>query len=117
MYNIGGMPMRKGIKTEDDVIQELKEIFSKNCEKRILVLGTTCSGKTTLLKSFPEGRDMDIVVRGIMPKELQDEFNKVRWPWPEDLLKTWNEYLAKAIKTVKIEPGHPLFAATVFDSI
>jgi len=104
------------MKTEQDIIRELRDIFDKYSDKRILVLGTTCAGKTTLLKHFPEGLDMDVVVMGTLPEELQDRFRKAPRPFAQDLVEIWNKYLETAIQTVEIEAGHPLFAATVFRS-
>jgi len=99
---------------EQDTIRKLKEIFESNIEKRILVLGTTCLGKTTLLKNFPECLDMDSLVWELMPKETQIELSTPSWT--DEMSKTWREYVIKAKEIIKIEVGHPLFAATSFDS-
>jgi dephospho-CoA kinase len=106
--------MNEEIKTEQDIIQKLKEIFKHNSKKRILVLGTTCSGKTTLLKNLPECLDMDALVWELLPEEIQHELSTPTWT--DDMCKTWREYVIKAKKIIKIEAGHPLFAATSFDS-
>ncbi|MCL1843661.1 MAG: hypothetical protein FWF79_07600 [Defluviitaleaceae bacterium] len=100
--------------TEQVAIQKLKEIFESNEDKRILVLGTTCVGKTTLLKNFPEGRDMDSLVWELLPKEAQDELSTPTWT--DEMSKTWREYVIKAKQIIKIGHGYPLFAATSFDS-
>ncbi len=34
----------------NDIIYKLRAIFDDNQEKRICVLGTTCTGKTTFIK-------------------------------------------------------------------
>jgi len=104
----------KEIKTEQAPIQKLIEIFENNTDKRILVLGTTCSGKTTLLKSLPECRDMDALVWELLPSEIQAELSNPSWT--DDMCNTWREYVIKAKQIIKIEAGHPLFAATSFDS-
>jgi len=106
--------MNKEIKAEQATIQKLKEIFENNTEKRILVLGTTCAGKTTLLKSLPECRDMDGLVWALLSKEAQKELDNPSWT--DDMSKTWREHVIKAKQIIKIEAGHPLFAATSFDS-
>ena len=46
--------------------------FDKNKDKRILVLGTTCTGKTTLIKSLGVGLDMDKVIFPLLTKEESD---------------------------------------------
>lgn len=106
--------MNKKITNGQDTVQKLKEIFENNSEKRILVLGTTCAGKTTLLKSLPECLDMDALVWELLPEELQEELSCPAWT--DEMSKKWREYVIKAKQIVKIEPGHPLFAATSFDS-
>ena len=99
---------------EHDIVQKLRTIFENNTDKRILVLGTTCAGKTTLLKNFQECCDMDALVWELLPKEIQE---KLSCPsWTDDMSKTWREYVIKAKQIIKIEAGHPLFAATSFDS-
>ena len=35
----------------NEYIEQLKEIFNNNTDKRILVIGTTCTGKSTLIKN------------------------------------------------------------------
>jgi len=99
---------------ECDTIQKLKEIFISNSEKRILVLGTSCAGKTTLLKSLPECLDMDTLVWELLPKEFQEKLSCSTWT--DEMSEIWREYVIKAKQIVKIEPGHPLFASTSFDS-
>ena len=97
-----------------DTSQKLKEIFENNTDKRILVLGTSCSGKTTLLENLPDCRDMDALIWELLPSEVQEELSDP--PWTDDMRKTWREHVIKAKQIIKIEAGHPLFAATSFDS-
>jgi len=100
--------------SEDITIQKLKEIFEHNIEKRILVVGTTCLGKTTLLKRLQECLDMDALVWELLPKEIQEELSNPSWT--DDMSKTWRKYVIEAKQIIKIEAGHPLFAATLFES-
>ena len=44
-------------------IEELSQIFENNKDKRICVLGTTCTGKTTLINELETGLDMDELVK------------------------------------------------------
>lgn len=53
-----------------DTVQRLSKIFNEYNNKRIIVLGTTCAGKTTLLKSLTECMDMDTLVWGLLPRNL-----------------------------------------------
>ena len=43
--------MNNEIDADLNTIQKLRQIFAENSDKRILVLGTTCAGKTTLKKA------------------------------------------------------------------
>lgn len=43
-------------------IENLERIFEENKEKRICVLGTTCTGKTTLINELKMGSDMDELI-------------------------------------------------------
>jgi len=101
--------------SSDITIQKLKEIFENNLEKRILVVGSTCVGKTTLLKSFPQCLDSDNLIWGMLPKETQEELSTPSWT--SEMSNTWREYVIKAKQIIKIEPGQPLFAATLFDIV
>ena len=40
-------------------IEELSKIFEENKDKRICVLGTTCTGKTYLINATNMGLDME----------------------------------------------------------
>lgn len=53
-------------------VEELKKIFDNNKDKRILVIGTTCTGKSTLIKSLGIGLDMDKVIFPLLTKEESD---------------------------------------------
>jgi thymidylate kinase len=106
--------VRKEAKAEQDTIQKLTEIFENNTEKRILVLGPTCAGKTTLLKSLPKCLDMDALVWELLPKKIQEELSSPSWT--DEMSKTWRKYVIKSKQIIKIEVGRPLFAATSFDS-
>ncbi|MCL2373000.1 MAG: AAA family ATPase [Defluviitaleaceae bacterium] len=96
------------------VFAKLRGIFDENVDKRILVLGTSCCGKTTLLRDFPEGRDMDELIWAMLPEETQKRLDNTTWD--EDMQNIWRQHVIDAKQIIKIEPGHPLFAATLFAS-
>ena len=92
-------------------LEELKQILDDNRNKRICVVGTTCTGKTTILKSLSMGVDMDQV---IFPLLTPEEENYVCGdPWTEEIGK----YMDKLVREkIKIEPGTPVFGTVVIDS-
>lgn len=51
---------------------ELKKIFDENKDKRICVVGTTCTGKTTLINKLNIGCDMDELIFPLLSKEERD---------------------------------------------
>ena len=99
---------------DHDTIQKLRQIFDGNSDKRILILGTTCAGKTTLANSLPECVEQDNLVWETLPNELQEKLKNNAWT--EEMIKTWGEYVDKATQIVKIEAGRPMFATTIFES-
>lgn len=92
-------------------LQELKEILEQNKNKRIVVVGTTCTGKSTLLKSIENGLDMDEVIFPLLTQEENDIVCAT--PWTEKIGK----YMNKLVKEkIKIEPCKPIFGTVVIDS-
>ena len=106
--------MIKEPEADRDTIQKLRQIFDENSDKRILILGTSCAGKTTLAKSLPECVEQDNLVWETLPKELQE--NLKNNAWTEEMIKIWGEYVDKSTQIIGIEAGRPMFATTIFDS-
>lgn len=65
------------------VIEELRKIFKENTDKRICVLGTTCTGKTTLIHDINIGLDMDDEIFQLLTKEETEYVCKT--PWTEEI--------------------------------
>jgi len=99
---------------DQDTVQKLRQIFYENSDKRILVLGTMCAGKTTLVKSLPECLDQDEICWALLPKELEEKLSK--GSWTQEMVKSWNEHVENATQTVEIEAGRPLFGGSIFKS-
>lgn len=93
------------------VIDEIKEAILKNNDKRICVVGTTCIGKTTLLKSFPFCCDMDELLFPLLTDK--EEEIVCGSPWTEEIGQ-YMDSLAK--ERIKIEVGHPVFSTVLLDS-
>ena len=99
---------------DHDVIQKLRQIFNENRDKRILVLGTTCAGKSTLVKCMPECLDQDDICWALLPKELEEKLSK--GSWTGEMIKAWNTHVENATQIVEIKAGRPLFAGSIFKS-
>lgn len=90
---------------------ELKNIIENNKDKRICVLGTTCTGKSTLIKKLDIGNDMDDLIFPL----LNDEEKRIvcQDPWTEEI----GEYMNHLVRTkLNIVPGIPLFGTVLVDA-
>lgn len=94
-----------------NTIQELENIFNANKDKKICVIGTTCIGKSTLLKHLPECYDMDEI---LFPLLTNEETKTVcATPWTKEI----GEYMNKLAKEkIKIACGHPVFGTVLLDA-
>ncbi|MDO8610819.1 MAG: hypothetical protein Q7R95_09830, partial [bacterium] len=96
--------------SKDKIASKLQNILDDNKDKRVIVVGTTCTGKTTLLSQIPDSVDMDEI---IFPQLTPAENEYVcQTPWTEEIGKIMDK-LAK--KYVKVEPGFPVFGTIIFD--
>ncbi len=92
------------------MIEQLKNILNENNNKRICILGTSCTGKTTLIEQTGIGKDMD---EEIFPLLTQEEEEYVcRTPWTKEI----GNYMDNLVKSkLKIEPGIPLLGTVLLD--
>lgn len=91
--------------------EKLLEIFEQNKDKRICVLGTSCTGKSYLIKELGYGLDMDCE---IFPKLTKEESDYVcMTPWTEEIGAKMNELVRTKLK---ICPGVPMFGTVLLDS-
>ena len=92
------------------MIEQLLEILKKYQDKRICVLGTTCTGKTTIIKNINIGSDMDEEIFPLLTKEEEDFVCKI--PWTEEIGKKMDELVRTRLK---IKPGIPMFGTVLLD--
>lgn len=91
-------------------IEELRQIFIDNKDKRICVLGTTCTGKTTLINESNMGVDMD---EKIFPLITEEENEYVcQTPWTEEIGNKMDELVRTRLR---INPGVPMFGTVLLD--
>ena len=98
-------------RNENALIKNLKDILNRNKDKRVVVVGTTCTGKSTFLKQIENAHDMDELV---FPKLSQEERDYVcQNPWTEDIGRT----MVRLVKErVTVKPGEPVFGTVVLGS-
>lgn len=94
-----------------NVVDKLNNIFEQNKAKRIVVVGTTCTGKTTILEQIRYAKDMDKLVFPTMTKEEEDYV--CQDPWTEEIGK----FMTRLVKErVTINLGEPVFGTAILDS-
>ena len=93
-----------------ETINALKAIFDKHKEERICVLGTTCCGKTTLLRQIENCVDLDDELWPQLTKEEADFISQK--PWTSEI----GDFIDKLVeKKVSVKPGHPLFTTIIVE--
>lgn len=90
--------------------EELYKVFEENKDKRICVLGTTCTGKTTLINSLGIGEDMDELIFPLLTKEETDYVCST--PWTEEIGNKMDELVRTRLV---IKPGNPFFGTVLLD--
>lgn len=105
------MTNREEVAKNEGLTRELQMLLEANKDKRVVVVGTTCTGKSTLIKSIPNAHDMDAL---IFPKLSTEEKEYVcQKPWTEEIGRTMDR-LAK--ERVVVQAGEPVFGTIVFNS-
>lgn len=69
-----------------DNIEALQRILNENNDNRVIVVGTTCTGKSTLLKNIKDAQDMDDIIFPLLTKEEKDYVCQPTWT--EEIGKT-----------------------------
>lgn len=93
-----------------DIVDKLKNIFENNQEKRICVIGTTCTGKTTLIEKLGIGFDMDKEIFPLLTKEEKEYVCST--PWTEEIGKKMDELVRTKLH---IQKGKPMFGTVLLD--
>lgn len=90
--------------------QELNKIFESNKDKRICVIGTSCIGKSTLLKELRNCYDMDDLLFPLLSKEETEYV--CRQPWTNSIGSFMNKVTRERIK---INVGNPVFGTVLIE--
>ena len=71
------------------IVAELKALLLLHSAQRVCVVGTTCTGKSTLLTHIPTARDQD---REVFPRLTEAEKAFVsQTPWTEEIGHTMTQ--------------------------
>ena len=91
-------------------LENLIQVFNENIDKRICVLGTTCTGKSTIINESNIGLDMDKEIFPLLTKEETDYVCST--PWTEEI----GEKMDELVRTkLSIKPGLPMFGTVLLD--
>ena len=93
-----------------ETINTLDAIFERHRNDRICVLGTTCCGKTTLLRQIPGCVDLD---DELWPQLTQEEADFIsRKPWTKEI----GDFIDRLVyERISVKPGHPLFTTIIVE--
>jgi hypothetical protein len=91
----------------NETLEKLKFVLDKNKDKRITVIGTTCTGKTTLLKNIPEGIEISKLAPPLTEEERDFYYNV---PLTEE---NEEKRLDLRPRRAFVKPGQPAFGTGI----
>lgn len=103
------MPEKKEVGRE--LIVKLRNLLDQNKDKRVVVIGTTCTGKSTFLKDINTAHDIDELVFPQLTKAERDYVCQT--PWTPEIGQTMTRLVKEKIRA---EPGKPIFGTVMLDS-
>lgn len=98
------------MKIDYEYINDLKKVIDSNKDKRICVVGTSCTGKTTYLNYAKNGLDMDKIIFPLLSEEEKEYVCQT--PWTPEIGETMDRLVKERIK---IELGQPVFGTVIID--
>lgn len=90
---------------------ELQAVLDQYIDERVVVLGGTCTGKSTLIEHLTDTKDMDKLVFPLLTKDEADYVCQT--PWTPEIGETMTR-LTK--ERVKVQAGEPVFGTVVLDA-
>jgi hypothetical protein len=92
------------------IISGLRKHLDQHCNKRVIVVGTTCTGKSTMLLSIPGAPDQD---KEVFPKLTKEQSEYVyQEPWTEEIGKVVRAFVREHVKS---KVSSPVFGTVVID--
>lgn len=88
-------------------LEELKRVLATNADKRITVIGTTCTGKTTIMKDIPEAVAMSELAPPLT-KEQRDFM--MQTPLTREISESVAQWIGE--KSF-VTPGKPAFGTVI----
>lgn len=91
-------------------IKNLQEILDKYKNKRVIVVGTTCTGKSTLMKNIKNAEDLDKLVFSRLTKK--EKYGIIHNPRNKKIIKKMTHLVKEKIKVKK---GKPVFGTEILN--
>ena len=89
----------------------LQKVLDMHSDKRVCVVGTTCTGKSYFVKHLHGALDMDELIFPLLSKDEQGYI--CQKPWTPHIGQAMTRFVRER---VKIEAGKPVFGMVVIDS-
>jgi hypothetical protein len=89
----------------------LSEILARHRDERVIVVGGTCTGKSSMIAEFPGARDQDAEIFPLLTKTESDYVCQT--PWTPEIGRTMTRLVRERVKA---ESGRPLFGTVVVDA-
>lgn len=96
--------------TSNQLAIDLQELLKEHQDKRVVVIGASCTGKTTLLQELPAAQDMDKLLFPLLTRAEAEYVCQT--PWTEEIGKTMKRL---ARERISVQPGKPVFGTIVLD--
>ena len=92
-------------------VSKLQEILDENRDKRVVVIGTTGTGKSTFVEHIKNAKDMDAL---LYPQLTPEEIAYIeQTPWTPEI---GNTMIRLAKERIKVMSGAPVFGTVVLDT-
>ena len=92
-------------------MHDLQTLLSQHKDERVIVLGGTCTGKSTFVEQIENAQDMDAL---LFPLLTEDETTFVcQTPWTEKIGETM---VALVTERIAVVPGKPVFGTVVLNA-
>ena len=92
-------------------VRTLQRLLDATCDRRVCAVGTTCTGKSTLVKSLREVYDMDDLLFPLLTPAEQRYV--CQDPWTPEIGR---EMVRLTRERLHIESGKPVFGTVVLES-
>lgn len=88
----------------------LQDLLDQYKSERVVVLGTTCTGKSTFIEHIPGARDMDKLIFPLLSEQEAEYVSQT--PWAQEIGETMTRLTKERLR---VKPGEPVFGTVLLD--